>query len=222
MRLVLIGPPGSGKGTQAERLAVRYGVPHLSSGAMLRAAAERDGPLGRMARGYLEQGALVPDDLVMGIVMQELNAADREAGYILDGFPRTLNQAQSLTRELEATSRHLDAVLLLDVPEERIVARLGQRRTCSQCGAVYHLTYNPPRQQDKCDVCGAVGTLIQRCDDKAETIRRRMRVYADQTGPVVNYYRSRGQLFSVNGDDGIEETFERVVQTLEQNIRDKG
>ncbi len=197
MKLILLGPPGAGKGTQAKMLVERYSVPQISTGDILRAAVKEGTPMGVKARSCMDSGALVPDEVVVGIVEERLQKSDCESGFVLDGFPRTLPQADALADTLVALGKDIDAVISLDVDIEVLVARLVGRRTCAGCGAGYHVNYDPPAQDGICDKCGEC--LVQRQDDKESTIRNRMAVYDEQTSPLVDYYRSAGLLKSVDG-----------------------
>ena len=198
MRVVLMGPPGVGKGTQAERMQALLGVPHVSTGNILRAAIQEDGSsLGRDVRQFVESGRLVPDGLMGDLIADRLARKDASAGFILDGFPRTLEQVSILDGVLGRLGLSLDKVLMLVVPEGEIVRRLSGRRTCPSCGAVFHLDSRPPAASGVCDVCGAA--LVQRPDDTEQVIRQRMKVYQDQTLPVANAYRDKGLLVEVDG-----------------------
>ncbi|MBI2080879.1 MAG: adenylate kinase [candidate division NC10 bacterium] len=212
MRLILLGPPGAGKGTQAQRLTEKLGIPQVSTGDMLRAAVAAGTPLGREAKAYMDRGALVPDGVVIGIIRERLKAPDCARGYILDGFPRTVAQAEALGETLEAMGTPLTAVLSLTVDPEELVRRLAGRRSCGSCGAAYHLDTAPPRRPGRCDRCG--GELFQREDDREETIRKRLAVYRDQTAPLVVYYRGRGLLKEVDGRGEIADVFARVCRLL--------
>jgi adenylate kinase len=198
MRVVLMGPPGVGKGTQADKLQALLGVPHISTGNILRAAMQQEGStLGRDARRFVESGRLVPDDLMGELIADRLGKKDAAAGFILDGFPRTLEQVSILEGVLGRLGLPLDKVLMLVVPEGEIVRRLSGRRTCPSCGAVFHLDSRPPAASGVCDVCGAA--LVQRPDDTEQVIRQRMKVYQDQTLPVAQAYRGKGILVEVDG-----------------------
>ncbi len=211
MRLILLGPPGAGKGTQATLLRERLGVPQVSTGDMLRAAVAAGTPLGREAKAFMERGALVPDAVIIGLVEERLQAADCARGYILDGFPRTLAQA----RALEALPGvQIEHVLSLEVPAEDVVRRIAGRRTCRRCGAMYHVTYSPSREPGRCDACG--GETVQREDDREETVQRRLAVYAEQTAPLLAHYEAAGLLRRVAGTGGIDEIFRRSLQALGQ------
>jgi len=212
MRIILLGPPGAGKGTQAKLLIERLGVPQISTGDMLRAAVKDGTPLGRQAKAYMDRGALVPDEVIIGLVRERLQAPDCARGYVLDGFPRTVAQAEALEKTLGELRLSLDHVLCLDVPSEDLVARIAGRRTCRQCGAMSHVRFSPTRRDGVCDVCG--GETYQRDDDREETVRRRLAVYAEQTAPLVRFYEGHGLLRRVAGTGEIGEIFARMVQSL--------
>ena len=197
MNLILLGPPGAGKGTQAKMLIKKYGIPQVSTGDILRAAVKEQTPLGIKAKGFMDAGALVPDEVVVGIVAERLAQPDCGSGYILDGFPRTVAQADSLSALLGDTGAGIDHVISLTVDNEELLARITGRRTCRGCGAGYHLLYDPPQQSGDCRQCG--GELFQRDDDREETMRRRLEVYAAQTEPLIAYYRQQGLLRTVDG-----------------------
>lgn len=212
MKLILLGPPGAGKGTQAKMLVEQFGVPQISTGDILRGAVKESSPMGVKAKSFMDAGALVPDEVVVGIVEERLRKPDCTAGFILDGFPRTLPQADALTKMLSALKKDIDAVVSLEVNIEALVVRLAGRRSCSECGAGYHLTYEPPAKHGVCDVCD--GELIQRDDDKEGTIRNRMSIYHEQTAPLVEYYRQAGVLFSVDGMLPIEDVGTAILSLL--------
>ena len=212
MRVILLGPPGAGKGTQAQRLTQKLGIPQVSTGDILRAAVAAGTPLGREAKATMDQGALVPDSVVIGIIRERLAAPDCARGYILDGFPRTAAQAEALGEMLQALGTPLTAVLSLTVDPEELVRRLGGRRTCGSCGAAYHLETAPPPRVGLCDRCG--GGLLQRDDDREETIRKRLAVYREQTAPLVAYYRGLGLLREVDGRGDIDAIFARICRLL--------
>lgn len=211
-RVVLLGPPGAGKGTQAKFLQEKLGVCQVSTGDILRRAMADETTLGKKAAAYVRQGGLVPDDLMVDLVRERLDGEDCRAGFILDGFPRTIAQAQSLQETLGAMGWTLDSVLSLEVPREIIIERLAGRRTCKNCAALYHVAFDRPRENGRCDRCG--GELYQREDDREETINARLNVYETQTAPLIDYYRQRGMLRAVNGADGIEEIRRRIVKVL--------
>jgi adenylate kinase len=202
MRLVFLGPPGAGKGTQARRLASELSVPQIATGDMLREAVAERTELGREARRYMDAGALVPDDVVIGLIADRLRRPDAEAGFVLDGFPRTMEQAEGLDRLLAGMGQKLDRVLVLDVGTPELLRRLTGRRLCRQCGATYHQVSAPPAVPGRCDRCG--GELIQRDDDSEATVRSRLEVYARQTAPLLDYYRGRGVLVSIAGAGDVD------------------
>jgi adenylate kinase len=201
VRLVFLGPPGAGKGTQARELAHEWGVPQIATGDMLREAVAADTPLGRQARGYMERGALVPDDVIVGLIAERLAQPDAKRGFILDGFPRTTPQAEALDRLLAEVGQRLDRVIFFEVSEAELLQRLTGRRTCPKCQATYHVATAPPLREGVCDRCGSA--LIQRDDDREATVRARLRVYAEQTAPLLEYYRRRGSLATVAGEGTI-------------------
>ena len=212
MRIILLGPPGAGKGTQAKLLIERLGVPQVSTGDMLRAAVTAGTPLGREAKAFMDRGALVPDAVIIGLVRERLQAADCARGYILDGFPRTVAQAEALEKTLLDLRLTLDHVLCLEVPADDLVVRIAGRRTCRGCGAMFHVRFSPAKRDGTCDACG--GETYQRDDDREETVRRRLEVYAQQTEPLVRFYEGRGLLRRIAGTGEIPEIFARMVQSL--------
>ena len=209
IRIVLLGPPGSGKGTQASALEQRSDVPHIASGDLLRANVRDKTELGRKAQPYMDRGDLVPDSLILDMMADRLSQPDAQQGYVLDGFPRTVAQAEALEERLRGLKQGLDAVIYLQVPEAEILRRLGGRRTCPQCNAIYHVDTMPPKREGVCDACGA--QLVQRDDEKPEVIRKRLEVYSAQTRPLLDYYQSRGLLREVDGTIGVD----RVVAEIE-------
>ncbi len=216
MNLILLGAPGAGKGTQAKMISEKYGIPQIATGDMLREAVVKGTELGKKAKEYMDRGELVPDEIVIGIVRERLQQPDCEKGFILDGFPRTLAQAEALDKMLEELGKKIDAVININVPEEEVVKRIAYRRTCRNCGAVYHLIYNPPKEDNKCDKCGA--ELYQRDDDKEETVRERFKVYREKTEPLIEYYKEKGILYEVDGTKDINDVFGEITKILE-NIR---
>ncbi len=208
MKLTIMGPPGGGKGTQAEKLCEKLGIPHISTGAIIRKAISEKTPLGLEAESYIAEGQLVPDDLVIAMVKERLNESDCAKGYILDGFPRTIPQAEAMAD----MGIDLDFALNLDVSDDAIVERLGGRRECKNCAAPYHVKYNPPKEDGKCDKCG--GELITRSDDVPETIRRRLEVYHEQTEPLIEFYAERGLLRTAKGCDKISDTTRNVMNAV--------
>ena len=212
MRIILLGPPGSGKGTQAKLLSKKYSIPHIAMGDILREEVAKKTPLGKKVNVYMSKGELVPDEIVIEVLKKRLQEADCVDGFILDGFPRTLNQAKALDNMLNELNLKIDAVIYIEVPDEEIMKRLSLRRTCKVCGRIYNLHYNPPKQDGKCDVCG--GELIIRDDDKPEVIKNRLKVYNDQTKPLVDYYKSHKLLIRINGVDSIDKVFQQIVKEL--------
>jgi adenylate kinase len=211
----MLGAPGAGKGTQAKRLAEKDGLPHISTGDIFRAHLRQGTPLGLEVKGYLDTGQLVPDDLTCRIVAERLTEDDCQAGYILDGFPRTIPQAEKLDQVLQAREDKLDVALNIYVPDDEIIDRLTARRFCPQCGAIYNLKYSSPKEDLKCDHDGT--GLIQREDDKEETIRERLRVYHESTEPIEAYYQSQGILETVNGSqDTPDSIFGKIEEVLER------
>ncbi len=213
MKLILLGPPGAGKGTQAKMLMDRFGIPQISTGDILRAAVKEGTPMGVKAKSFMDAGGLVPDEVVVGIVRERLQKSDCAQGFILDGFPRTVQQADALKMNLDELGKDLDAVVSLDVDVEALVERLTGRRTCKNCGRGYHVKFDPPAVAGKCDACG--GELLQRDDDKEATIRHRLEVYNEQTSPLVDYYRNSGLLTAVDGMQEIKVVQEQVLQSLQ-------
>jgi len=197
VRLVLLGPPGAGKGTQAQSLAARWGIPQVASGDLLRAAVREGSKLGREAQGYMDRGALVPDELVLKMVAERLEKPDARSGFILDGFPRNVSQAEALAAGLARTGQKLDKVVAVIVPDEELVKRISGRRTCRNCNAMYHVTFEPPKKAGVCDKCG--GELYQRADDAEETVRARLKVYRESTQPLLDHYGRAGLLAKVDG-----------------------
>ncbi|MDA8195505.1 MAG: adenylate kinase [Thermaerobacter sp.] len=212
MRLVLLGAPGAGKGTQAAALAAHYRIPHISTGDIFRQNLSQGTRLGLMARGYMDQGLLVPDNVTEAMVADRLREADALAGFVLDGFPRTLPQADALEQMLAGWQAELTAAVLLAVSAERLVARLTARRVCPQCGATYHLAFHPPQTAGVCDRCGAA--LVQRDDDAAPTVRTRISVYEEQTAPLITFYRARSLLQEVNGEQPVDVVTATVIARL--------
>ena len=212
--VILLGAPGAGKGTQAERIVAGYGLPHISTGEMLRAAVTAGTEMGLAAQKVMEAGALVPDEVVIGVVRERLAQADAQKGFLLDGFPRTIAQAERLDAMLAGGGRAVTHVILIDVPEDELVERLAGRRMCRGCGKGYHVVFDPPKVDGVCDVCGA--ELYQRSDDNEATVRNRLEVYRAQTEPLVGYYESRGVLRTASGGGKMpSEVFAQVEQLLE-------
>lgn len=213
MKLILLGPPGAGKGTQAAMLVERFGIPQISTGDMLRAAVRDQTEMGKKAKAFMDAGDLVPDEVVVGIVRERLQHSDCDAGFILDGFPRTVPQADALKQSLKDLGKDLDAVVSLQVEIEPLVERLTGRRSCGGCGRGYHIKFDPPAQEGICDSCSA--ELVQRDDDQEATIRNRMDVYHEQTAPLEEYYRQDKILKSVDGMAGIAVVQEQILRTLQ-------
>lgn len=212
MNLVLMGLPGAGKGTQAESIVEKYGIPHISTGDMFRAAIKNGTELGIKAKSFMDKGELVPDEVTVGIVQERLGKDDCEKGYLLDGFPRTIEQAESLERILADLDRPIDYVINIEVPQEKLMERLTGRRICKDCGATYHMVFNPPAEEGKCDKCG--GELYQRSDDNEETVSNRLEVNMNQTKPMLDFYEDKGYLRNINGDQDITKVNEDIDQLL--------
>lgn len=211
---ILLGAPGVGKGTQAERIVARYALPHISTGEMLRAAVAEGTEMGLAANKFMEGGALVPDEVVIGVVRDRLAQADAQRGFLLDGFPRTIEQAERLDVMLADAGRAVTHVILIDVPEDELVERLAGRRMCAECGKGYHVVFDPPQKEGLCDVCGA--ELYQRSDDNEATVRNRLEVYRTQTEPLIGYYEGRGVLKTAyGGGKAPDDVFAQVEQLLE-------
>jgi len=213
MRVVLVGAPGAGKGTQAQYLAKHYGIPQISTGEIFRANIAAQTELGRRAKLYMDAGNLVPDEVTIAIVRDRLAQADTAPGFLLDGFPRTVPQAEALSGILDELQTPLDAVLELQIDDDEVVRRLSGRRTCRKCGHVWHVDFDPPTVPGVCENCG--GELFQRDDDLPDTIRRRLEVYAEQTEPLVGFYTSAGLLRSVPASGAVDDVSERAIQALE-------
>lgn len=214
MRLVLLGAPGAGKGTQAKKLIEKYSIPQISTGDILRKAVADGTPLGKEAKSYMDKGELVPDSVVIGIIRERLKENDCKKGYILDGFPRNVAQAKALDDMLKSLNSPLDFAISIDVSFDELMKRLTGRRTCKKCGQMYNIYFTPPKKNGVCDKCG--GELYQRDDDKEETIRKRLEVYEAQTAPVIGYYREKGILKSVPGTGSIDDIFNKIISILEK------
>jgi adenylate kinase len=212
LNLVLLGPPGAGKGTQADRLRDDFELPYFATGNILRDAVANESELGREAKGYMERGALVPDELICGVIAERLDSGDADNGFLLDGFPRTIGQAEMLEEALEKRDRGLTAALLIEAPDEEVLRRLSGRRTCVKGGHVYHVEFDPPKNEGVCDQDGS--RLIQRDDDKPETIRKRLATYHEQTEPLIDWYEQRGLLRRFDGLLPPDEVHSRIRATL--------
>ncbi len=212
MKIIMLGAPGAGKGTQAKQIAAKYQIPHISTGDIFRANIKNGTELGKKAKTFMDQGLLVPDELVVDLVVDRVSQDDCANGYVLDGFPRTIPQAESLDAALAAKGDAVDVAIDVDVPDENIVSRMSGRRACVGCGATYHIQYNPTKKADVCDVCGE--KLILRDDDKPETVQKRLSVYHEQTQPLIAYYSKAGKLKTVDGTVDMEEVFRAITAIL--------
>lgn len=212
MKIIMLGAPGAGKGTQAKKIAEKYQIPHISTGDIFRANIKGGTELGMKAKSYMDQGGLVPDDVTIGMLLDRIQEADCANGYVLDGFPRTIPQAESLTKALSEMGETMDYAINVDVPDENIINRMAGRRACLACGATYHIVYNAPKQDGICDVCGE--KLVLRDDDKPETVQKRLGVYHEQTQPLIEYYDNAGILVSVDGTKDLNEVFKDIVTVL--------
>ncbi|MDY3250806.1 MAG: adenylate kinase [Candidatus Choladocola sp.] len=213
MKIVMLGAPGAGKGTQAKMIAAKYQIPHVSTGDIFRANIKNGTELGKKAKEYMDQGLLVPDELTVDLVIDRLSQEDCQNGYILDGFPRTIPQAEALDRALAKRNEKMDYAVDVDVPDENIISRMSGRRACVGCGATYHVVYNPSKKGEACEVCGE--KLILRDDDKPETVQKRLTVYHNQTQPLIDYYTEQGILKTVDGTQDMNDVFEAIVRILE-------
>lgn len=214
MKILLMGPPGAGKGTQAEKLTELFSIPHISTGDMFRKAQEEGTELGLKAKSYMEQGLLVPDEVTIGIVRERLAEDDCKAGFLLDGFPRTVQQADALDKILVDLGTKLDAALNIEVPKEFLIERLTGRRICKKCKATYHVSFNAPKVKNVCDRCG--GELYQRADDTIETVGNRLDVYEEQTAPLIDYYSKKQLLVSIDGSQAMEKVLADIRTALER------
>lgn len=212
MKIIMLGAPGAGKGTQAKKIAAKYEIPHISTGDIFRANIKNGTELGKKAKTYMDQGLLVPDELVVDLVVDRVNQEDCKDGYVLDGFPRTIPQAEALDKALAELGQKVDYAIDVNVPDSNIVERMGGRRACVGCGATYHLVYAPTKEEGICDVCGK--ELILRDDDKPETVQKRLNVYHEQTQPLIDYYTKAGILKTVDGTVDINDVFAAIVDIL--------
>ena len=212
MRIILLGPPGAGKGTQAAGIVEKYNIPHISTGDIFRKNIKEGTELGKKAKGFIDQGLLVPDELTVGLVTDRISQPDCEKGFMLDGFPRSVAQAQHLDKYLKEVGISLDKVVNIEVDKDILVGRAVGRRICKSCGATYHVEFNPPKADGVCDVCG--GELYQRADDNEETVSKRIQVYLDETKPLVDYYSKEGIIANINGEQSIDKVFADIVDAL--------
>lgn len=212
MKIIMLGAPGAGKGTQAKKIAAKYAIPHISTGDIFRANIKNNTELGQKAKTYMDKGELVPDELVVDLIMDRFKEADCANGYVLDGFPRTIPQAEALDKALSANGESVDYAVNVEVPGENIINRMSGRRACVGCGATYHIQFNPTKVEGICDACGE--KLILRDDDKPETVKNRLSVYHEQTQPLIDYYSKKGVLAEVDGTQSMENVFNAIVDVL--------
>ena len=212
MKIIMLGAPGAGKGTPAKKIADRYGIPHISTGDIFRANIKNDTELGKKAKSYMDAGNLVPDSLTLELVMDRIHQADCQNGYVFDGFPRTIPQAEALEEALAADGQSVDFAIDIEVPDENIVTRMSGRRACLSCGATYHTVFAPPKAEGVCDRCG--GELTIRDDDRPETVNKRLGVYHQQTQPLIDFYQDKGCLAQVDGTKDVEEVFQDICELL--------
>ncbi len=212
MKIIMLGGPGAGKGTQAKKIATEYKIPHISTGDIFRANIKGGTQLGEKAKAYMDQGLLVPDELVVDLVVDRIGQEDAKNGYVLDGFPRTIPQAQALDKALTAINETIDYAIDVEVPDQVIINRMAGRRACIGCGGTFHVEFNPPKVEDKCDLCGS--DLILRDDDKPETVKTRLDVYHEQTQPLIDYYTNQKLLVEVDGTQEVAEVFEAIRKIL--------
>ena len=212
MKIIMLGAPGAGKGTQAKKIADKYQIPHISTGDIFRANIKEGTELGKKAKSYMDQGQLVPDELTLELIMDRFQNPDCENGYVLDGFPRTIPQAEALTEALAKKGETIDYAINVEVPDENIINRMGGRRACLACGSTYHIVYAPTKVEGICDRCGE--KLVLRDDDKPETVKNRLNVYHNQTQPLIEYYTKQGKLAEVDGTQSMEDVFNAIVKIL--------
>ena len=212
MKIIMLGAPGAGKGTQAKKIAEKYQIPHISTGDIFRANIKGGTELGMKAKTFMDQGMLVPDEITIGMLMDRIGQEDCSNGYVLDGFPRTIPQAESLTKALAERGEKVDYAINVDVPDENIINRMSGRRACLGCGATYHITFNPPVKEGICDTCGQ--ELVLRDDDKPETVKKRLDVYHQQTQPLIDYYKNAEILAEVDGTQPMDAVFQGIVEIL--------
>ena len=212
MKIIMLGAPGAGKGTQAKKIAEKYSIPHISTGDIFRANIKNNTELGKKAKTYMDKGELVPDELVVDLIMDRFKEADCANGYVLDGFPRTIPQAEALDKALAANNETVDYAINVEVPDENIINRMSGRRACVNCGATYHVVHNPPKVENECDTCN--GELILRDDDKPETVKNRLDVYHTQTQPLIDFYTERKVLVEVDGTQSMDKVFDDIMKIL--------
>lgn len=212
MKIIMLGAPGAGKGTQAKKIAEKYNIPHISTGDIFRANIKNGTELGKKAKTYMDQGLLVPDELVVDLVVDRVGQEDAKSGYVLDGFPRTIPQAEALDNALTAINEKVDYAINVDVPDENIINRMSGRRACVACGGTYHIEYAPTNVEGICDACG--GKLVLRDDDKPETVKKRLDVYHEQTQPLIDYYNNKGILVDIDGTQEMSQVFDAIVKVL--------
>ena len=213
MKIIMLGAPGAGKGTQAKKVAKKYNIPHISTGDIFRVNIKEGTELGNKAKEYMDKGELVPDDITIGMLLDRIHKADCKDGFVLDGFPRTIPQAKSLTQALSKLNESIDYAINIDVPDESIITRMSGRRACLSCGSTYHIKYSAPKKENICDNCGS--ELVIRDDDKPETVKKRLEIYHDQTQPLIDYYDNEKILASVDGTKDMEEVFLDIIAVLE-------
>ncbi|MGL5437803.1 MAG: adenylate kinase [Lachnospiraceae bacterium] len=213
MKIIMLGAPGAGKGTQAKQIAEKYTISHISTGDIFRANIKNGTELGIKAKSYIDQGQLVPDDVTISMLLNRISESDCTYGYVLDGFPRTIPQAESLAEALAKRNEQIDYAVDVDVADEHIVARMAGRRACLGCGSTYHIVYNPPKNDGVCDACGQ--NLVLRADDQPETVKNRLNVYHDQTQPLIEYYKNKSILVTVDGTKNLNEVFADIIKVLE-------
>ena len=214
MKIIMLGAPGAGKGTQAKKIAAKYAIPHISTGDIFRANIKNNTELGQKAKTYMDKGELVPDELVVDLIMDRFKEADCANGYVLDGFPRTIPQAEALDAALTAKGEAVDFAINVEVPDENIINRMSGRRSCKDCGAIFHVQYNPPKKENCCDVCG--GELTQRSDESEEAVQVRIDTYNKQTKPLIDYYTMLGELTNVDGNQSMDEVAEEIYKVLDE------
>ena len=216
MKIVMLGAPGAGKGTQAKRIAAKFSIPHISTGDIFRANIKNNTPLGAKAKSYMDKGELVPDELVIELIMDRFAQDDCVNGYVLDGFPRTIPQAEELDKALKSVNDNLDYAIDVEVPDDNIINRMSGRRACVNCGATYHIVHNPPKVENECDTCN--GELILRDDDKPETVKNRLDVYHTQTEPLLKYYTEKGILYTVDGTQDMDTVFDSICKIVGNEV----